>query len=184
VNEPPGQQWPAPQWPSHSGYHWQPSTIPPGVELANWGSRLASHLIDGLITTAVTFGAAIVVGFAVGGLTGDGDIGFGVGALIYFVALLAWMLSYFPLTMKRPGAHNGQTWGRQALSIRVLREDGQPVTAGTAYFRDVLMKYTVFLWGGACFLYVPTFLDVFWPLWDDRDQALHDKAADTFVVRA
>lgn len=27
-------------------------------------------------------------------------------------------------------------------------------------------------------------LDVLWPLWDERKQALHDKVADSVVVRA
>ena len=27
-------------------------------------------------------------------------------------------------------------------------------------------------------------LDVLWPLWDDRNQALHDKPASTVVIRA
>ena len=154
-----------------------------GPSLASWGLRLAAQLIDGLIAIAVTVGAATLAGLAGGVLASDGDVGFSAGVVTYFVAGVAWLLSYSPLTMRRPGARNGQTWGRQAVSTRVLREDGKPVTAGTAYFRDVLMKNIVFLWAGACFFYVPTFLDVFWPLWDDRNQTLHDKAADTLVVR-
>ena len=27
-------------------------------------------------------------------------------------------------------------------------------------------------------------IDVLWPLWDDKNQCLHDKAASTIVVRA
>ena len=84
--------------------------------------------------------------------------------------------------MRRQGEHNGQTWGKQWLGIRVVREDAYPVTAGTAFIRDVIMQDLVFGVIGSFVCYVPTLLDGLWPLWDDRNQALHDKVANTFVI--
>jgi uncharacterized RDD family membrane protein YckC len=160
--------------------------IPPGVELASWGSRLAAYLIDTILGFLVglvfAVSAGVIVYAAVSGADADSAAwAAGVGA--YILAAVLWFLLYEPLTMKRRGARNGQTWGKQALGIRVVREDGQPVTAGTALLRDVLMQN--FLIGGiGGLIYVPPILDGLWPLWDARNQSLHDKAARTFVIRA
>ena len=35
---------------------------------------------------------------------------------------------------------------------------------------------------GLCF--IVTILDYLWPLWDDRNQALHDKIVNTLVIQA
>ena len=32
--------------------------------------------------------------------------------------------------------------------------------------------------------FIPWFLDIFWPLWDDENRALHDMVVSTHVVRA
>jgi uncharacterized RDD family membrane protein YckC len=32
--------------------------------------------------------------------------------------------------------------------------------------------------------YIPALLDYLWPLWDKRNQALHDKVVNSIVVRA
>jgi uncharacterized RDD family membrane protein YckC len=45
-------------------------------------------------------------------------------------------LVYAPLLMRRPGAHNGQTLGKQLTGIRVVREDGRPMTYGAAVLRE------------------------------------------------
>ena len=95
---------------------------------------------------------------------------------------LVWFVLYPPLTMRRQGEHNGQTWAKQWFGIRVIREDGLPVTAGTGFIRDVLMQDLVFGFIGSLIFYVPWLLDGLWPLWDDRNQALHDKVANTFVI--
>ena len=50
------------------------------------------------------------------------------------------MLLYAPLLMKREGAHNGQTWGKQVVGIRVVRDNGQPFDFGSAALREVVFK--------------------------------------------
>ena len=44
------------------------------------------------------------------------------------------------------------------------------------------MQDLVFGFIGSLIFYVPWLLDGLWPLWDDRNQALHDKVANTFVI--
>ena len=86
--------------------------------------------------------------------------------------VLFWFVLYEPLTMRRQGDRNGQTWAKQWLGIRVIREDGQAVTFGTGFIRDVLMQSLVFGMVGSFLFNLPTLLDGLWPLWDDRNQAL------------
>lgn len=164
----------------------QSAYFPPGVEPASWGVRLAAMLIDGVISNVLALILAVGTGFAVYGSTTGSDAesaAWVTGVLVYLGVALVWFLLYDPLTMRRQGARNGQTWGKQWLGIRVVREDGQPVTAGTAFVRDVVMQGFVFGFLGGFFFSAPTLLDGLWPLWDQRNQSLHDKVANTLVVR-
>ena len=45
-------------------------------------------------------------------------------------------------TMSRKGEHNGQTLGKQAAGIRVVRDDGRPIRLGFAVLREVGLKYS------------------------------------------
>lgn len=87
---------------------------------------------------------------------------------------------YAPLLLARRGARNGQTIGKQAMGIRVVRQDGLPVTFATALVREALGRQVPALLTSG--LYVP--VDYLWPLWDARNQALHDKIGRTYVVSA
>jgi uncharacterized RDD family membrane protein YckC len=150
---------------------------------AGWWRRVGAALLDGLIG----FGFLLV---PLGGIAvalyltlDEGDADTAVDA-ISIPFTIAFLLIYYPLTMRRQNEHNGQTWGKQACSIRVVRQDGQPFDASHAIMREVVIKYLLFSVLAACLLFIPTLLDYLWPLWDDRNQALHDKMASTFVVRA
>jgi len=94
------------------------------------------------------------------------------------VAIVA--LFYAPAMMART---NGQTVGRQATGIRVVRANGKPVGFGFAMVREVLVKAMLF-----GFLFWTTFgvvslIDVLWPLWDEENRALHDFIVDTRSIR-
>ncbi len=71
----------------------------------------------------------------------------------------------------------GQTPGKMAVSIRVVMESGERMT----YVR-ALIRYAVAI-GLWWLLWFPGLLDLLWPAWDAKKQALHDKAAGTIVVR-
>ena len=86
--------------------------------------------------------------------------------------------------MIRPGARNGQSFGKQVVGIRVIREDGQPFTFATAALREFVIRYLLFNLAGSITFGIAGLLDVLWPLWDDGNRALHDMLASTRVVRA
>lgn len=139
-------------------------------DLADYGPRAGATLLDGLLVGAVAFVAAFVAVAA--GAPVDTT-----GYVVVAVALLS-SLVYAPVLMCRPGEHNGQTLGKQALSVRVVREDAQLMTASPALLREFIGKGLLGL--------VPffTIVDYLFPLGDPRRQAIHDKLASTFVVRA
>lgn len=91
--------------------------------------------------------------------------------------------AFFPLLYAVPllirgGRHNGQTLGKQALGIRVVREDADPIGPGSALIREFVGKGLLGL--------IPFFaiVDYLFPFADARRQAIHDKIGTTFVVRA
>jgi uncharacterized RDD family membrane protein YckC len=94
------------------------------------------------------------------------------------------VLLYAPVLMKRPGAQNGQTWGKQVLGIRVVRDSGQPVEFGFAMLREVVVKYLLFSFVGGFFFSIPTIVNYLWPLWDDENRCLHDMIVSSHVVRS
>ena len=91
--------------------------------------------------------------------------------LIYMV--IALVVVY--MVKARPLARTGQTIGKRALNIRVIREDtGQLLTGGQALGREAFAYFI----SGQVF-----YLGYLWMLWDDRSQTWHDKVVSSVVVR-
>jgi uncharacterized RDD family membrane protein YckC len=150
-----------------------------GRQLASWGSRVAATLIDWLILLVpVVVLTVIVVAIAAGSDTGAIVTG-ALGVLAYLIVALM----YAPLLMARDGEHNGQTWGKQALGITVVRDNGDPVGFGFAALREIVVKGLLVGIASSIIPFIPWFLDNFWPLWDDENRALHDMVCSTHVVQ-
>jgi uncharacterized RDD family membrane protein YckC len=190
---PTGPQSPAPgpEGPPAGGYTgpvppggWEqplpPQHVYPGTQLASWGSRVGATLLDGLILLLPTIG---LIALVVGAFLGSDVAGVLVlltSVLIFFVVTIL----YAPLLMARGGEHNGQTFGKQAVGIRVLRDTGEPFDVGWGFLREFVIKGLLFGVVGSALASIPTILDWLWPLWDDQNRALHDMVASTHVVRA
>jgi uncharacterized RDD family membrane protein YckC len=161
----------------------QPIAGPQGWEgraLASWGSRVGSALLDGLILLIPV--AALIVLVVV--VAAGSDVGAVVTAVISFVAYVLIALFYAPVLMGRDGQRNGQTWGKQIVGIRVIRDAGQPIDIGYGFFREFLVKNLLFGLVGGWFFGIPTLLNYLWPLWDDQNRCLHDMIVKSHVVRA
>ena len=147
-----------------------PENIEVDFELAGLGSRFCATLIDTLLIVAIGLGIALLAIFlAIGTLpslrAGRGDWVAWVYALVLglLVALMAsGYYVVFELFMR------GQTPGKKAMKIRVIRDDGTPVTAN-----EVLVD---FLPGGYALGAVCIFVH---PL----AKRLGDLAAGTIVVK-
>jgi uncharacterized RDD family membrane protein YckC len=135
---------------------------------AGWWSRVAAQIIDWIIVAIIPV-AVYFIAFS--------DSTAGTYLLSGFILLVGAV--YYALTIGRSGENNGQTIGMQALNIRIVRETGEPMTAATAILRETLVKGILM---AICF--IVTILNYLAPLWDDRNQAWHDKIVNTLVVQA
>ena len=167
----------------------RPSLSGPRV-LAGWWSRVVAQLIDGAI---VGLGAALLV-VAITAPTSSGffaddtytsgifDEFFDtmVGVLIAVICVSFVALIYAPTLMART---NGQTIGRKATGIRVVRTDGERIDYGFAVVREVLVKALLFGVVGTLTIGVAWFVDMLWPLWDEENRALHDFLVKTRTIR-
>lgn len=153
------------------------------LELAGWWRRAGAQLIDGLIIGIVAL--VLIVPFGIGAIGADTDGGVVAAAIGILVTGLVWVvvaLVYAPLLMART---NGQTLGRMATGIRVVRTSGQPMDFSTAALREVVFKALLIGTIANTFTFgLASLLDVLWPLWDEENRALHDFPVHTRTVLA
>src|SRR4051794_39560367 len=101
---------------------------------AAWGTRVGATLLDGLIVWGIVLVAMFVAAIAML-MTGNSLD----GALPALIALVS-AVAYYIGSMTRHGERNGQTLGKQAAGIRVVRADGQPLTVGNVLLREGVVK--------------------------------------------
>ncbi len=139
---------------------------------ASWGQRFGAWVLDWLLIIAVFTAVALALGAATGTLDEEGSEG--LGLVLGLLLVPSWPL-YFALF--HAGAR-GQTPGKRLAQIAVRSQDLGRLSFGRSLGRAYLILAL-----SAFTFYVGTILDVLWPLWDDRHQALHDKAVGSIVVR-
>jgi uncharacterized RDD family membrane protein YckC len=142
---------------------------------ADWGERTGATLVDlaiaiVLLFAGITAGAILIIA---------GGWAIAPGVLLILAGLVASLL-YAPLMLARDGAGNGQTIGKRAAKLRVVRDDGAPVGFWLAVLREFVLKiFFGLLVTGGLFLLV----DLLWPLFDDRDRAVHEMVTQTHVIK-
>jgi uncharacterized RDD family membrane protein YckC len=142
---------------------------------------VGAAVLDGIIVGI----PALIVFLALGvGVASSGE-GSGTGAIIggLIVSVLVFLvvaLLYAPLMMART---NGQTLGRMATNIRVIRVHGEPMTFGFAALREIAVKGLLVQAVGSATFGLAWLVDSLWPLWDDEHRALHDMVVNTRVVQ-
>jgi len=92
-----------------------------------------------------------------------------------YLAMLVLPFVYFTVLH---GNERGQTFGKRALGIRVVGDE----SAESIGYGRALGRYAITLVFGV--FVIPVLLDYLWPLWDQKNQALHDKVVSSVVVRA
>lgn len=171
----------------------QPGTGAGVFTLASWGRRLGAYLIDGFLFGLIGLALAVPVGLWQG-LTVDEAIRF-FGMLtpipdsvadpvpLYVAAavhrLLIGMIPAFFLA-----SWNGQTPGKRALGIRVMRADGGTMDLRTAMRRELLGRTIVVNTLALLTLGIAGVANYLWPLWDQQRRTGHDAIGGTRVVTA
>jgi uncharacterized RDD family membrane protein YckC len=144
-----------------------------GAELAARSQRLSAAIMDYLIFF-VPLGVALIPMFmASGRLVANGVI---AGLLVGGLALLAIVINNCLLL-----ARNGQTIGKKAVGIRVVRTDGSDAGFVRLFFLRGGLSWVLAAIPGIGNLYA--LIDVLFIFREDR-RCLHDLIADTKVVEA
>jgi uncharacterized RDD family membrane protein YckC len=135
--------------------------------LAGIGKRFAAQIIDGFVIAIPMWGIMFAIMWGIGMIANPGKVSSGI-LLIYIPAFTLPPL-YEGLMLSLNG---GQTLGKVALKLRVVRPDGSPITKGQAWGRALLRVVLSCLW---IVDYVPAFFT--------KDKTtLHDMAARTRVI--
>lgn len=154
-----------------------PAAIPFGG-YASWADRAVGYIIDHLIVAAAMFIIFLVFGSFFGAIVGlGGEHSEAAGGLCCM------MLVIFPVASLLVGVYNrvylvsqrGYSIGQGVMKLKVIDANGQILTQGNAAIR-LLAQVAL------GFIPVIGILDLLWPLWDDRNQTLHDKAVNCFVI--
>ncbi|GEM_PF-645142 len=180
----PGYQQPAPQMPTYGAMpqsnvaYMAVPTDPLGRPYAGWGARVGATLIDGIvilvptgIIAALSYSTTTSINYQTGIETTTPHFGAG----LFLSLLIPFLYQFLMLGAK------GQTLGNMAAKTKVVDMSGAQVTYGRAAGRtgaDVAFSLVSSFTIGLLSL-----LDVLWPLWDQKNQTLHDKIAQTLVVK-
>jgi uncharacterized RDD family membrane protein YckC len=129
------------------------------------GRRIVQYIIDYLITGIV----ASVIAWAL-------DRGSGAGpAVLVLVAVVLSAAWYFWYWAYRPYRANGQSFGMQALGLRIISKDGSRASILQLFIRGILLIVDTFLFG---------LVGLVTMLCSRYRQRVGDHAARTVVVRA
>ncbi len=194
---PPADQWPAygqgPGSLGHQDLGWQshPATTPDGVLLSGWWLRVAARVLDLIFTFVLSlpFTGWFYYRYFDGVLSWSKDLAAqsasGSAPVIAFPPWSIYQYAFAAVIIQLLIAgvyevfflsRTGATPGKKIVGISVrLRDQAGPLPMNTA-----LIRTGCFL--GMQLISIAYYLDVLWPLWDDKKQAIHDKAAATNVV--
>lgn len=145
------------------------------VEPAERGTRLVAAILDGLIFAAMVYAPFLVVA-GVAGVTrqpgADITPSMLAGLLIGGIGFVVWAW----LTIGNVRA-NGQSIAKKMLHIKVVRSDGSPVSLSRIFWLRNFVN------GALSIIPMYGLVEVLF-IFAEQRQCLHDKLADTIVVKA
>lgn len=198
-----GQQWTAQVYAGGPGPSYDIKTTPDGQPLAGWWVRVAAALVDGLIVgaTSLLLGLPLMISYfreftralddefaridagasTVSPLT---QMTVGLEQLVWMSVIgLAVGLTYHALFLRWRSATPGKMM--MGLQVRLRERPGQlpwSAIARRLLVQNISTPFAVVPFASLVVGWFPL-LDDLWPLWDSKNQALHDKVARTNVVR-
>jgi uncharacterized RDD family membrane protein YckC len=174
------EEEPSPGEPVNQSEELDAGFDPTTVKKGGFWIRLLAYLIDGIILNVISFVlvfiGVIAMGLGPAGLAGiedlesQGVLGLIVPLYIFIIIMNIAYYTYFH-------GSTGQTLGKMACSLKVVRLNGEPLGYGRAFFRWLLFMIFVFIFliGGV--------LNFLWPVWSKHKQAWHDKIVGTYVIK-
>ena len=146
------------------------------MDYATWATRALGYIIDSVLVGAAMLILYAILGGMLAAVAGLGGRG-AAGSMCCFSLLL------FPLATLLVGLYNrvylvsqrGYSIGQGVVKVKVVDANGALLPQGTALIRLLVQA-------GLGLIPLLPFLDLLWPLWDERRQTLHDKAVSCYVV--
>jgi len=129
------------------------------AQLAGIMSRLVANIIDGIVLALI----ATLLLFVLSRAGGSFD-----GPLVQFIGLALPVVYHWYFWTRR----DGQTPGKSALGIRVVKANGAELSDSDAFIRAIGYHISAFFCG----------LGFIWAIFDGNNQTWHDKLAGTYVV--
>ena len=182
---PPPPGFPTSPLPPPPSYGWSGATPPPSPtgppQLADYGARLGGWLIDWVLLAVISIPILLITGsfhhshvvFSSDGGYSD-QYGFNLGPLA--ISLQAALVIVYGAILC--GAPRGQTLGMMVVKTKVIDETtGGPIGYPRAFGRAAF-EYLM-----AVLLFIPWVIDMLFPLWDPKNQTLHDKVTRAVVVK-
>jgi len=120
--------------------------------------RFAASFLDGIILNIISWILFFILSFFPYWASIAVGIAFFIGSIIYYPVFWVWQ---------------GATPGKMIMGVKIVRTDGSPIGIGRAFLRYV--GYFV----SAIIIYIGYLMIA----WDSKKQGLHDKIADTCVIR-
>ena len=156
------------------------STVP-----ADRGTRLGATMLDGLIFAGMVYlplFLLVLLGPGAAAFSGGGRTTGAAGTMLIVggIFAVAGFGTWCVFTVKYV-SENGQTIAKRMLGIKVIRTDGTPISLGRIFWMRNFLNSAITAIPLLGFLY--TLADLLFIFGESR-QCLHDKLADTIVVRA
>lgn len=128
------------------------------VEYMGFWIRFGAAIIDAVVISLISFAFLYIVILRL----------YGIGLGSVFWIFLPWLYYWLFTGLK------GQTPGKMAVGIRVIKADGSIPGLGIAALREI---------PGKILSTVAIYLGFLWIIWDRQKQGWHDKIANTYVLR-
>jgi uncharacterized RDD family membrane protein YckC len=165
---------------------------PASLNYALWTDRVLGYLIDllfvvvGMVVLYFAAFVALSIFAGIGGALGSAgaeDVGAASALLSGGGCCMLFVL--FPLATLLVGGYNkvylvskrGASVGQGIMKLKVVNERGEFLSMGAASLRLLAQVGLGFV------PVVGSFLDLLWPLWDEKRQTLHDKAVNSLVIK-
>ena len=152
-----------------------PEALELRLPLAGFGPRLLALVVDWLIQGVVVVVLIIIFAFVIAGMAAanPGDMGFITVAMIGMILLI--ILATVGYYIVFEWLWNGQTPGKRAVGIRVVKRGGLPLTPVDILIRNIVRLVDL--------LPSSYLIGVFSFFLSKNQQRLGDLAADTVVIR-
>ncbi len=148
----------------------QPAHSAETLPKAGFWIRVGAALLDSLAVAILQFTLTLLLNFLVrnvGNGTSEFQVALGTIISLFTIAVSVGYYVFFT-------GYCGQTPGKMAVRIKVIRTDGSDLGYGRAFFREVVGKFV-----SGILLMIGYLMVAF----DNQKQGLHDRIADTYVIK-